>query len=1098
MLALLICAAFTAQMPPSGQEVTRALAGQPGRDGSLLHRGAARGVDSLDREQEQALRRLLDQGGPSGEQAEVLARLAATLRGRGLERGIAAQVAQDEGRQAAAQAARASAAQARAEAIARYRELLHRFPAWPRQDEALFFLADTLQDSGDDDEAVKVAAELVRRFPRSPWAPDSHVFLGEHLFEKAKLAEALREYRAAAEVKTAEVYPYALYKAAWCRFNQGAFTDAMKLLHEVVQVSLGRAARATAAPTPGAVAAASKVQLAREARRDFVTVYARAGRPEAARDEFARLFGRDDGLHMLELYGRLLFDTGRDAEAQGVSRQLLELHDHGPGAALDQTRLLLLAARTGKKREFIREARALVEVFRSVRAHEVGEVEQEAIAEAERLAEEELRQLAVRAHNEAKKTGLDETFAAAKELYADYLALFPKAEHAYELRFFNAELLYGLGEKPEAAALYEEVARLDLAAQRAKAKAGRWQERAAWGAVLARDESAREQAAPPGRQQKAAAKATQGSSPGGGAVQRPLSAREEQLAFACALYLEALPDGPHAVEVAFKLGRLRYLSGALDEAREKLAWVATQHPENELAEYAANLVLDIENLRHDSKAVNAWAAKFLADRKLTAHGKLAQDLTRVEEQSAYALADAAASDGAKARALIEFANSHPRGALVDKALFGAAAALSRASEIDAALETRARIWKEFPQSELVPRALLASADDRARVGDFAESAALLERYAAGYLRRAAAVRQPPAGARGRPDAPRPAFDESSAKTALHDAALLREARGELRLALQDREAELSQWRHASDRDETALAAAQLFAQLGMNAQAARRLSALARGAQGPPAVALVAWREAARNFAKAKESGNVAWASGELEKTWRAMGPKAREKAGEEGAAAAAEAHLALGARLFEEYRRQRIEPPLLRTLARKVALLQQVKKRAEEVVGMRQAAPAVCALSQLGEAQALLAWGIAQSPAPSGLTVDERKLYRAQLDEKAQPLFAEARETLRGARDRAVELGVAGSCVAKAQAQLEKLGEPATPRRALPEMALAMAQVPALLDPDGQPVPHAGQAGGRSKDNQVKGSAAPAAAPAAGTQIDEQGAGMSEGHLGR
>jgi TolA-binding protein len=1087
-------------LPPGGQQVTRALAGQPGRDPSLLHRGPGRSVEPLEREQEQALRKLLDQGGPPGEQAEVLARLAATLRARGLSLSIAAQTAQDEGREAVARADRAAAAQARAEAIARYHELLRRFPAWPRQDEALFFLADTLQDSGDDDEAVTAAAELVRRFPTSTWAPDSHVFLGEHLFEKAKLADALREYRAAAEVKTAEVYPYALYKAAWCRLNQGAFADAMKLLHDVVQVSLGRAARTAAGRSPGVVTAASKVQLAREARRDFVTVYARAGRPEAARDEFARLFGKDDGLRMLELYGRLLFDTGRDAEAQAVARQLLELHDHSAGAALDQTRLLLLAARTGKKREFIREARALVEVFRGVRAHEVGETQQEAIAEAERLAEGELRQLAVRAHNEAKKTGVDETFAAAKELYADYLALFPKAEHAYELRFFDAELLYGLGEKPEAAALYEEVARQDLAAQRAKTKAGRWQERAAWGAVLARDESVREQAAAPsGRPQKAAAKATQASSPAGGAAQRPLSAREGLLARACALYLEALPDGPHAVEVAFKLGRLRYLAGALDEAREKLAWVATQHPENELAEYAANLVLDIENLRHDSRAVNAWAAKFLADRKLSAHGKLARDLTRVEEQSAYALAETVAPDGAKARALIEFVKAHPRGALVDKALFGAAAALSRAGEIDAALETRARIWKELPQSELVPRALLASADDRARVGDFAESAALLERYAAGYFRTAAAGRQARAGARGRPDVRGPAFDESRAKTALHDAALLREARGELRLALQDREAERSHWKHASDRDETAFAAARLLARLGMNAQAARRLGALARSAQGSPALALVAWRDAARSFAKAKESGHVAWASGELEKIWRAMGAKAREKAGEEGAAAAAEAHLTLGARLFEDYRRQRIEPPLLRTLARKVALLRQVKKRAEEVVGMRQAEPAVCALSQLGEAQALLALGIAHSPAPPGLTAEGRKLYRAQLDEKAQPLFAEARETLRGARDRAIELGVAGSCAAKVQAQLDKLGEPAAPREALPEMSLAMAQVPALLDADERPVPSAGQAGGGSVEGvQGKQSAAPAAPPAAGTQIREQGDGVSEASLGR
>src|SRR5258708_10704586 len=257
MLALLICAAFAAQLAPGGQQVPRAPAGQPGRDPPLPPRGGGRRVEPLERTQEQARRKLLDEGGPPGEQAEVLARLAATLRARGLSLSIAAQTAQDGGREADARGDRAAAAQARAEAIARYHELLRRFPAWPRQDEALFFLADTLQDSGDDDEAVTAAADLVRRFPTSTWAPDSHVFLGEHLFEKAKLAEALREYRAAAEVKTAEVYPYALYKAAWCRLNQVAFADAMKLLHDLVQVSLGRAAgTAPARPTPAVVSAA--------------------------------------------------------------------------------------------------------------------------------------------------------------------------------------------------------------------------------------------------------------------------------------------------------------------------------------------------------------------------------------------------------------------------------------------------------------------------------------------------------------------------------------------------------------------------------------------------------------------------------------------------------------------------------------------------------------------------------------------------------------------------------------------------------------------------------------------------------------------------
>src|SRR2546429_292316 len=322
----------------------------------------------------------------------------------------------------------------------------------------------------EQEAALRRMRELTRRFPSSPWAPASHVFIGEHLFDAAKLEEALREYRAAAKVPTDEVYPYALYKAAWCRFNQSAFVDAMKLFKRVVEVS----------EKSGEV---NTVQLAREARRDYVLAYARIGKPEAAKDEFARKFGAQAGLKMLEQYGKLLFGTGRDPEAQLVHRQLLLAHGDAPAAVLDQTRLLVLAQRGGKRRELLSEARQLVETFQRVRAHERPSDDAGAAPsgkepeadEAARLGEETLRNLAVQIHNEARRTLLDETWAAARALYADYLTLFPDAPDAYDLRFFYGELLYACGAKAEAAEQYEEVVRRDLAAS----KPGRWLQKAA-------------------------------------------------------------------------------------------------------------------------------------------------------------------------------------------------------------------------------------------------------------------------------------------------------------------------------------------------------------------------------------------------------------------------------------------------------------------------------------------------------------------------------------------------------------------------------------------------------------------------------------------
>src|SRR5207237_1561916 len=153
MLALLIAAAVA----------------QPGRDPTLLHRDAGAVVAAKEQEQEAALRRMLELGGSPAEQAEALARLAGLLRSRGLAASIRAQAEADEGNEAAAARDRRAAGDARAESIARYRELLNKYPRAPRTDEALFFLADSLQESGRDREAIVVAGELSRRFRGSSW-----------------------------------------------------------------------------------------------------------------------------------------------------------------------------------------------------------------------------------------------------------------------------------------------------------------------------------------------------------------------------------------------------------------------------------------------------------------------------------------------------------------------------------------------------------------------------------------------------------------------------------------------------------------------------------------------------------------------------------------------------------------------------------------------------------------------------------------------------------------------------------------------------------------------------------------------------------------
>src|SRR5438128_10690142 len=148
MIFAIALAAAVAAAPSAARQGAQALA-QPRRDSALLHRGADSAVQAKEQEQERALRSLLALGGSEAEQAEVTARLANLMRGRGLALTVRA-AAEVDADPSAAERDKASAQVARSEAVSLYRELLRKYRRAPKLDEALFFLADALPDPGND------------------------------------------------------------------------------------------------------------------------------------------------------------------------------------------------------------------------------------------------------------------------------------------------------------------------------------------------------------------------------------------------------------------------------------------------------------------------------------------------------------------------------------------------------------------------------------------------------------------------------------------------------------------------------------------------------------------------------------------------------------------------------------------------------------------------------------------------------------------------------------------------------------------------------------------------------------------------------------
>src|SRR5258708_24009539 len=93
--------------------------------------------------------------------------------------------------------------------------------------------------------------------------------MGEHCFAANDLARARAAFEKAGSYRLPKLYPFALYKLAWCDYNAGAYSAAIAKFQEVIAYAEGETRR-------------DRVQLKAEALKDIVLAYARIDAVEGA------------------------------------------------------------------------------------------------------------------------------------------------------------------------------------------------------------------------------------------------------------------------------------------------------------------------------------------------------------------------------------------------------------------------------------------------------------------------------------------------------------------------------------------------------------------------------------------------------------------------------------------------------------------------------------------------------------------------------------------------------------------------------------------------------------------------------------------------
>ena len=120
-------------------------------------------------------------------------------------------------------------------AIEIYKRIQARFEGFRNMDIVIFNNAYAHQQIGEEKEAEALFAKLIEKFPRSPLVPDAYLASGEIAYGRRAFSTALEHFKAIRRYPQARVYPYGMYKAAWCFYNMQDAESGMKQLEDVVK-----------------------------------------------------------------------------------------------------------------------------------------------------------------------------------------------------------------------------------------------------------------------------------------------------------------------------------------------------------------------------------------------------------------------------------------------------------------------------------------------------------------------------------------------------------------------------------------------------------------------------------------------------------------------------------------------------------------------------------------------------------------------------------------------------------------------------------------------------------------------------------------------
>jgi TolA-binding protein len=590
----------------------------------------------------------------------------------------------------------------RKESLKLYQTILKNYPAYERKDEVLFVVAYNLYEAGEKQEAIQNYNTLIKQYPQSRFVPDAYVQMGEHFFTANDLTRARAAFEKAASFKLPKLYPFAVYKLAWCDYNAGEYQGSIDKFKDVIIYSEAQLQ---------AAGARDRIQLKAEALKDIVLAYAQIDAIDSA-TAYLKEKGGDKALDYVNKLAATYFETGKFDQAIRVYKNLeAEAPTHVRAPAWQQ-KILLAYDKLNKRDRVVQEMKRLVADYGPNTPWAKANAEQKgAIAEANDLAESALRELVQDYHQEAIKTKSVATYKLARDIYRQYLETFPESETAYSMRFYYSEILYALEDWDEAAVQYDRVVDSD--------PKGGYAQKAAYDAILALEKSVdiakgklkKRELADAARidERKAKGQVEQGRNIRLQTVtkeirEEPIPENQQKLIAACEKYLGVAPGSKDEIVIRYKAAFVYYDHRHFVEAAKRFGDIILKWPTDAWSQKAADLSLDILNTKEEWLALSDLAHKFSKDKKLTPPGsKFEREVALIGEGAKFKYVidvyETKKDFALAAREFREFVAQYPKSEHAPKALYNALVIADKADQLDLEIAAGEQLMSQYPKAD---------------------------------------------------------------------------------------------------------------------------------------------------------------------------------------------------------------------------------------------------------------------------------------------------------------------------------------------------------------------------------------------------------------